>query len=84
MAAKRGINIFDFGRSSPDGGTYKFKKQWGAQPETLHWQYWLKNGQELPELNPQNPKYQLMIKTWQKLPVPITKIIGPLISRNLP
>jgi len=84
FGCKEGYKYFDFGRSSPEGGTYKFKKQWGAQPETLHWQYWLKNGQDLPELNPQNPKYQLMIRTWQKIPVPITKIIGPIISRNLP
>lgn len=84
FGCKEGYKYFDFGRSSPEGGTYKFKKQWGAQPETLHWQYWLKNGQELPELNPQNPKYQLMIKTWQKLPVPLTKFIGPIISKNLP
>ena len=83
-ACKAGYRYFDFGRSSPDSGTFRFKKQWGAVPETLHWQYWLNDGESLPELNPQNPKYAMIIKTWQKIPVPITKIIGPMISRHLP
>jgi len=39
-----GYEYFDFGRSSPDEGTYKFKKQWGSKPKPLHWQYiYLKN-----------------------------------------
>ena len=84
FACKQGYKNFDFGRSSPDGGTFKFKKQWGALPETLHWQYWLSEGETLPELNPQNPKYRMMIKTWQKIPVNLTKMIGPSISRHLP
>ena len=84
FACNEGYRYFDFGRSSPDAGTYKFKKQWGSIPETLHWQYWLNEGQELPEINPQNPKYALLINTWQKIPVAITKIIGPHISRHLP
>ena len=32
---------FDFGRSTLDGGTFRFKRQWGAQPLQLHWHYWL-------------------------------------------
>ena len=83
-ACREGYRYFDFGRSSPDSGTYKFKKQWGALPETLHWQYWLRDGEALPEINPQNPKYAIMINTWQKLPLRLSKIIGPHISRHLP
>jgi hypothetical protein len=44
----------------------------------------MRNGGTLPELNPKNPKYQMAIKIWKKLPVPITKIIGPKIVKNLP
>jgi len=75
---------FDFGRSSIDSGTFKFKQQWGAQPKPSYWHYWLNNGKDLPALNPSNPKYALMIRTWQKLPVSLTKLIGPLIVKYLP
>lgn len=83
-AVEHGYARFDFGRSTPDEGTFKFKVQWGARPVPLHWYYWLADGGELPELNPHNPKYALAIKTWQRLPVPVTRIIGPALVKNLP
>jgi len=76
--------FFDFGRSSKDAGTYRFKKQWGAVPQQLYWNYWLPDGGELPELNPNNPKYKLLIGVWQKLPLWLTRIIGPLVVKYLP
>ncbi len=75
---------FDFGRSTREEGTYKFKAQWGAKPVQLYWHYWLRNGNQLPEINPKNPKYQLAIKMWQRLPVSLTRLIGPRIVKNLP
>jgi serine/alanine adding enzyme len=84
FACEKGYTIFDFGRSTPGESTYKFKEQWGAIPKQLYWHYWLRNGGPLPELNPRNPKYQTAIKIWQKLPVSVTKVIGPAIVKNLP
>ena len=84
FACEQGYKRFDFGRSTPNEGTYKFKKQWGSAPVQCYWQYWLATGAELPELNPHNPKYQLAIKTWQRLPLPVTKFLGPRIVRFLP
>ncbi len=84
LAIEQGFDKFDFGRSTPDEGTYKFKAQWGAQPLQLNWEYWLANGGELPDLSPKNAKYQAAIKIWQKLPLPLTKIIGPAIVKNIP
>jgi len=84
FACDNGYDTFDFGRSSADSSTFRFKKQWGSQPETLHWNYWLPEGEQLPEINPQNPKYALAISMWQKLPLSIANIIGPKISRMLP
>ena len=75
---------FDFGRSTIDAGTYKFKKQWGAQPEQCYWYHWVPEGGELPNLSPSSSKFDLAIKVWQKLPLAITKLIGPPIVRNLP
>ena len=83
-ACQEGFQLFDFGRSTPGSGTYRFKQQWGAQPVPLHWYYWLREGNDLPELNPQNPKYSLAIKIWQKLPLAFTTLVGPHIVKYLP
>lgn len=84
FACNNGYRFFDFGRSTPEEGTYKFKEQWGSRPIQLYWHYWLRNGGPLPELNPKNPRYQMGIKIWQKIPLRLTKIIGPSIVKNLP
>lgn len=79
-----GLACMDFGRSSPDSGTYKFKAQWGAKPLALHWQYLLAEGRDMPDLTPANPRYQAAIRLWKRLPVPVTKAIGPWLVRNIP
>jgi FemAB-related protein (PEP-CTERM system-associated) len=83
-ACEQRFRTFDFGRSTPGEGTYRFKAQWGAKPHPLYWHYWLREGGPLPELNPHNPKYRAAIALWKKLPVGLTKLIGPSIVRNLP
>jgi len=35
--ADRGYRVFDFGRSTPGEGTWRFKKQWGAHSHALEW-----------------------------------------------
>ena len=75
---------FDFGRSSKDSGTFKFKKQWGAEPIQNYWNYWLPQGQELPQINPNNPKYKLFIQGWKKMPVFMANVLGPHIVKNIP
>lgn len=84
FAIGKGCTRFDFGRSTPGEGTYNFKKQWGAEPVQLYWQYLLEPGKPLPELNPKNPKYQGAIRLWKRLPVRLTSLIGPAIVRSIP
>lgn len=83
-AVEAGYRRFDFGRSTPGEGTFAFKRQWGAEPVPLHWYYWLRDAGPLPELNPKNPKYQLAIRAWQHLPLPVTRLLGPHLVKNLP
>jgi serine/alanine adding enzyme len=83
-AAARGDSVLDFGRSTPNEGTYKFKEQWGAEPVPLHWEYWLAHGEPLPDTSPKNPKYRLMIRLWKRLPVSIATLAGPSIVRAIP
>ena len=84
LAIELGYENFDFGRSSKDASTYKFKKQWGANPQQLYWYYCLPEGASPPQINNNNPKYQMLIKVWQKIPVWLTKIIGPPIVKYIP
>jgi FemAB-related protein (PEP-CTERM system-associated) len=84
FAVERGFRTFDFGRSTPNEGTYHFKKQWGAVPRELVWEYWTPEGRSLPELNPKNPKFDLAIRTWQRLPLRVANTLGPFVVRNIP
>ena len=82
-ACERGYKIFDFGRSKRDTGSFDFKKNWGFEPQQLHYEYQLHQAKEIPDHNPLNPKYQIFIKAWQKLPLALANLIGPHIVRNL-
>jgi FemAB-related protein (PEP-CTERM system-associated) len=82
-ACRRGAKRFDFGRSTRDSGTYKFKKQWGAGEVPLYWHYLLAEGASLPELRPDSPKYRFLAACWKKLPVWMAKRIGPRIIAKL-
>jgi FemAB-related protein (PEP-CTERM system-associated) len=82
-AADRGCRIFDFGRSKEGTGAYSFKKNWGFEPTPLNYEFKLKTGDTIPDVNPLNPKYRLMIETWKRLPLPIANLLGPPIVRNL-
>lgn len=84
FACNHGYAYFDFGRSSKEASTYKFKKQWGAKALPLYWHYWLNENQDLPQVNPDNPKFRLLINVWRRLPVWLTKIIGPLVVKYIP
>jgi hypothetical protein len=85
FAVATGYQIFDFGRCSADAGTYRFKQQWGAISVPLNWDYLLEgDGAELPQLNPNNPKFRLLIATWKRLPVWLSRLIGPMVVKYLP
>ena len=57
---------------------------WGFEPEPLPYQYYLVKDKELPNLNPTNPKFSTFISIWKKLPVSVTKILGPRIIKLIP
>ena len=75
--------VFDFGRSTPNEGTYHFKSQWGAESGPMHWEYWLASG-ALPDQSPANPKYRAAIAVWRRLPLWVSNRVGPHLVRNLP
>jgi FemAB-related protein (PEP-CTERM system-associated) len=82
-ACERGYRLFDFGRSKIGTGSFAFKKNWGFVPEPLHYQYKVMPGYSIPNQNPLNPKYQLLIAVWKKLPLAVANLLGPPIVRGV-
>jgi FemAB-related protein (PEP-CTERM system-associated) len=82
-AIERGRQVFDFGRSSVDSNTYRFKKQWGARPAPAIWQFYVRKG-SIDDMRPENARYQSRIRLWRKLPLGLTRLIGPMIVRGIP
>jgi len=82
-AAARGYRRFDFGRSKVGTGAFAFKKNWGFEPNWLEYSYHLPQGGTLPDKNPLNPKYALLIAAWKRLPLPIANFVGPFLVGGL-
>jgi serine/alanine adding enzyme len=86
LSVGRGCALFDFGRSTVDSGTYRFKRQWGAKPRELHWYRWQR--EEIGAGNGHEDDRDRMLRfasaVWQRLPLPVANTLGPLISGALP
>ncbi len=80
-SSEQGIKVFDYGRSKVGTGAYSFKKNWGFEPQPLHYEYYLVKSDELPNISPTNPKYKLFIDAWKKMPLWMTRMIGPHIIK---
>jgi serine/alanine adding enzyme len=83
FACDNGFRIFDFGRSTPGEGTFKFKEQWGAAPAPLFWHYLSLDGKDLGLERAESQKFRSAISCWKRLPLGVTRIIGPRIRRHI-
>jgi FemAB-related protein (PEP-CTERM system-associated) len=82
-ACARGLKTFDYGRSKVGTGPFHFKKNWGFEPRPLHYEYRLYKRDAIPQNNPANAKYRLMIETWRRLPLGFANWLGPKVVRAL-
>ena len=82
-ACARGLKVFDYGRSKQGTGSFAFKKNWGFTPAPLHYEYCLYKRDAIPQNNPSNAKYKMMIETWRRMPIGLANWLGPFIVRNL-
>lgn len=83
-AAAAGCTTFDFGRSKKASGNFDFKKKWNPHVESLSYQVRLFRRTELPNFSPANPKFELATNMWKKMPLGLTRIIGPRVVRWFP
>jgi serine/alanine adding enzyme len=82
-ACDHGYELFDFGRSSPGEGTYRFKEQWGAVPEPLYWHHLSLDGRMPDPEDAAKARFEPATRCWQKLPLIVTRIIGPHIRKHI-
>lgn len=82
-SCERGVRVFDYGRSKQGTGSYSFKKNWGFEPQPLFYEYCLYRSDSIPQNNPNNAKYRLLIETWRRMPIGLANWLGPFIVRNL-
>jgi FemAB-related protein (PEP-CTERM system-associated) len=82
-ACGRGLRVFDYGRSKQGTGSFAFKKNWGFEPTPLHYEYCLYKRDAVPQNNPSNAKYRLMIEAWRRMPLALANRIGPYVVRAL-
>jgi len=81
FSADNGYKVFDFGRSTPGEGTYRFKQQWGAVPVSLCWRrLGIETSQGVPG---DGPLRRLVEKIWQRLPDPVANGIGPRLRKYI-
>lgn len=83
LACARGVKVFDYGRSKQGTGPYAFKKNWGFEPTPLNYEYCLYKGATVPQNNPSNAKYKLMIQAWRRMPLSVANWLGPFVVRSL-
>ncbi len=79
---EQGYQLFDFGRSKAGTGPFDFKKNFGFEPRPLPYEYYLVKSPAVPDVNPLNPKYRLLVNTWSRLPLPVANLIGPFLARS--
>jgi len=80
-ASERGYHTLDFGRSTWESGTFRFKSQLGAEPQPLYYDYFLNKQKHVPDVHQENPHFQLAIRAWQHLPLSLTRLLGPQLIR---
>ncbi|HUC39486.1 MAG TPA: FemAB family XrtA/PEP-CTERM system-associated protein [Gemmatimonadales bacterium] len=81
----RGVRVFNFGRCTPEGGTHRFKKQWGGVDVPLPWhQYVAAERGRHATPSPQDPAFSWGPRLWRRLPLSLANLMGPRLVRFLP
>lgn len=83
-AGQHGFKVFDFGRSKKATGTFDFKKHWNTTMRELPYEIILVQRKDLPNFSPANPRFELAIRIWRRLPLPVTRALSRLVFPLFP
>jgi len=81
-AVRRGVRLFNFGRSTPGAPTHKFKQQWGGLDVPLPWTTWPPAADDASPGGA--PLMRAASAVWRRLPLAIANRLGARISGQLP
>lgn len=94
--AGTGCHTLDMGRSPAESGASKFKGQWGGQSVPVYQQV-LPTKRPRSAASGADPKvesvagrvrtedkFQTFGRVWSRLPLPVTRIVGPRLRRHVP
>jgi FemAB-related protein (PEP-CTERM system-associated) len=81
-ARERGARVFDFGRSKKGTGAYDFKCHWGFEPEPLRYRVYAPGSRSIDGHTASDGHVQLLRQAWRRLPLRVTKILGPFFIRR--
>jgi FemAB-related protein (PEP-CTERM system-associated) len=84
FGCRAGYRLLDLGRSFRSAGTFEFKRQWGAQPHTLPWIFLDCRPGAPPSVDRDASRFDLLIRAWKRLPLPVANLAGPWIRRQVP
>lgn len=81
-AAEAGYDSYEMGRTREGSGVYMFKKSFGGTKEWYDdYHYFPSDKGNLP--HPEAKKYERIKDVWRKIPIPITRLIGPFIRKDI-
>ncbi len=85
FSIENGCRQFDFGRSTYNEGTFKFKQQWGASPVPLNWHTDDPEKTSNPSADSAKSRVlrNLLENTWRKTPLSVANLIGPRIRKYI-
>lgn len=83
-AGQNGYALFDFGRTKKGTGVFDFKRHWNTEMRELPYEIVLIKRRQLPDFSPLNPRFELAIRCWKKVPLPITRMLGPRLIELFP
>jgi len=86
-AIAHNLKYFNFGRSMKNTGTYDFKKRWAAEERQLYYYYYdmKKPGDISVASDIQKSKAgRKFANFWSKLPLSVTRKIGPCLRKYFP
>ena len=83
-AIEQKLQVFNFGRCTPESGTHRFKRQWGSRDETLHWYQHTRGNQVASTPSPDDGAFSWGPRIWKRLPLPLATALGPRIVQYIP
>jgi len=73
----------NMGRSLSGGPNAAFKRNWGPEIRTIPYNYYLRTLRDVPFQDPRNLRYRIPIATWKRMPLFLTKALGPHFIHGL-